>query len=124
MKIAGVAGAKHPTLKKGDIIPLTPKDKVEIMAKHAVVDMSPSGHMNTPLEAKLIGEVEIIRGRAGGKKEDPTQYIGTCTVTYRPFNLSTDKVFASKKCKIKMHIKDVKNDIGVEDLETIEATLL
>ena len=124
MKIAGIAGKRHPTLKRGEAIQLSPESKVEIMAKEAMVLSSPEGYMYVPLTSEVIGPVNIIRGRKDIKIKDPTQYIATCLVRYRTTKLVTDKVFGIKEQKIKVHIKDIKNDIGVDDLDIVEYSLL
>lgn len=124
MKIAGVAGKKHPTLKRGEAIPLSPESKVEAMAREALVKSSPEGYLYVPVDSKVVGTVRIIAGRFGLKEPEPAQYMGTCLVKYRTCKLSTDKVFAIKEQKVKVHIKDTKNDIGVEDLEMVESSMV
>lgn len=124
MKIAGVAGKNHPTLKKGDAIAHSPEVKIELMAKDALVDSSPEGFMYVPMSAKVIGEVQIIKGREGVKNTDDTQYIGSALVKYRKTKLDTDRIFPIKECKIKVHIKDSKNDIGIPDLAMVDYKLL
>ncbi len=124
MKIAGIAGKKHPTLKRGEAIPFTPEKKVETMAKEALVDTSPEGYMYIPMTSELIGSVQIINGRLGLKNPEPNQYSGTCLVKYRTCKLDTDKVFSIKERKIKVHCEDSKNDIGIEDLKLLSSSVV
>ena len=110
MKIAGVAGKKHPTLKRGEAIALSPESKVEAMAREALVKNSPEGYLYVPLASNVIGTVRTIAGRVGLTVPEPAQYMGTCLVKYRTCKLDTDKVFAVKEQKVKVHVKDTKND--------------
>lgn len=124
LKIAGVAGGKHPTLKKGDIIELSPENKIEIMAKEEVSKRSPEGFRFIPIDSKVIGDVKVLVGRKDIKKPEPDQYLGTVEITYRSLNLFKDRLYQPKTTLVKVHCKDCKNDIGVPDLEMIEFKVL
>lgn len=120
MKIQGIAGSKHPTLKKGDSIALSSEDKVCLMAREQVAENSPEGLRYIPLAAKLIGKVQLIQGRAVKNNPDPNQYIATVEVKFRELDLVKDRLHQAKTVKVKIHCKDCTDDIGVEDLETVD----
>ena len=124
MKIKGIAGKNHPTIKRGDVIELSPEEKVEAMAKIGLTDSSPEGYMYIPLSAKAVGDVQVIIGKKDTRNPEPDQYIGIANVRFRTCKLATDRVFVVKTQKVKVHCKDVKDALGLTDLDLIEATLL
>lgn len=124
MKIKGIAGGRHDSLKKGDIISLSPEEKIIAMAKEQVSENSPVGLRRIPLKAEVIGEVQTVKGRSLKNNGDPTQYIGTAKVHYRTLRLSDDRIMPAKTITVKIHCKDCKDDIGVEDLETLDYKVL
>ena len=124
MKIEGVAGKKHPTLKRGDAIELSPEKKIQAMACEAVVKSSPNGYLYVPLTAEIKGEVRVIKGRKDIKNPEPNQYLGTALVRFRPHKLDTDRVFSVKTQKVKVHCKDAKDTNGIPDLERVEDLML
>ena len=118
MKIAGIAG-KHPTLRKGDVIELTHEKKVESQARQELSDRSEEGFKYLTTKASVVGDVQIVPGRQV-KNGDPTQYIGTVQITYRPLRLADDRLFPEKTVKVKIHCQDSKDDLGMPDLETLD----
>ena len=120
MKIAGIAGSKHPTLKKGDIIELSSEDKICVMAKEQVSVNSPEGYKYIPIQALNLNTVQKIEGRKLKGKEDPPQYIGEVMVKYRVLRLSDNRLMPTKSMRVKVHCKDCKNDVGIPDLELID----
>ncbi len=125
MRIAGVAGDKHPTLRKGDAIELTVEKKLLAMATEVLVQYSAKGFTNIPISSKVIGDVKVLEGRKDIKNPEPNQYIGTVEIVYKVLNLQKDKLFQEKKAKIKVQFQDSKDELGMPDLEcmTKEVTL-
>lgn len=119
MKIAGIAGAKHPSKKKGDPIELSPEDKLRAISKEQVAEDSPEGTKRIPIDVEVIGDVRVIDGRHAGDDSTPAQYMGEAVVKYRTLHLHNDRMTPAKKVQIKIHFKDCKNDIGVPDLEVV-----
>ena len=120
MKFKGIAGGRHPSLKKGDVIQLSAEEKVIAMAKEQISENSPEGVRRIPISAEILGEVQTISGRRDIKKPEPTQYISTLVIKYRVLKLSTDRIMPAKKVKVKVHCKDCHNDIGVPDLQVVD----
>jgi hypothetical protein len=123
MKIAGVAGAKHPTLKKGDIIELSPERKLEEQAKQEVISRSETGYQYLPTKSVVSGNVQIIKGRQT-KKPEPSQYIGTVKVSYRRLRLADDRLFPEQTTLVKLHITDSKDELGLPDFKTKSFSIL
>lgn len=123
MKIAGIAGKKHPMLKKGDAIELSPEDKVMSAAKDQVSSGAPEGIRWIPIQAKLLTEVQVVKGRETGRKSEPAQYIGKVEVTYRVLKLDVDRLTPTKKKVVKLTCKDCKDEIGAPDLQVVDCTL-
>lgn len=124
MKIQGIAGAKHPSLKKGDAIPLSPDKKVISAAREEVVKSSPEGHRFLPTEAKVLGEVNVMTGRVSRTKTDAAQYRADVEVKYRSLRLSDDTLFPVKVAKVRIHCEDTTNEIGVPDLKILSFEVL
>lgn len=124
MKIAGIAGATHPTLKRGEPIALSPEKKVEAQAKEGIFDASPEGIRNIPIDAKTIGHVTVLTGRRDVTPPEPGQYSATVAVSYRPTKLATDKVFPVKIAHVAIICKDSKDQHGIPDLETVDFKIL
>lgn len=125
MKIRGIAGGKNPHgLKKGDVIELSPEEKVCAMAREQVVESSPEGFKYIPLSAEVVGSVQVVAGRELKNNPEPSQYIGEVVVKFRTLKLSTDRLMPSKAMKVKVHCKDCKDDIGVSDLQVVDFKVL
>ena len=118
MKIGGIAG-KHPTVRKGEVIELSPEDKVKAQAKQELSDRSEEGFRFLPTKSIIIGVVQEIKGRQL-KDPEPNQYIGTVQITYRPLRLKDDRLFPERTVKVKIHCTDSKDDLGIPDLETLD----
>lgn len=120
MKINGIAGGRHPSKKKGDVIELSPEQKIEIMAKEQVVENSPEGIKYIPISAEAIGKAKVMAGRVTKNKTEPAQYSGKVKVKYRALRLSDDRLKPTKEIKVKIHCKDCRDDMGVDDLEAVD----
>lgn len=124
MKIKGIAGGKHPTKKKGEILELSPEEKLEIMAKEQVTEHSPEGIKYIPISAEVSGKVRVMPGRVTKNKTEPAQYSGEVKVKYRALSLSTDRLKPTKEIKVSIHCKDCRDDMGVDDLEAMDFKVL
>lgn len=124
MKFRGIAGNNHPSLKKGDPIPLSPEDKVKSVAIDYVSSHSDIGFKFVPVSARLIGNVTVNPGRELKNKSEPAQYSGTVEVTYRPLSLKDDRLYPVKTRKVKVQCCDCRNDIGVPDVQAVEVALM
>jgi hypothetical protein len=124
MKVSGIAGARHPELKKGDAIEFTPEQKVCAMAKEQVVESSPEGLRYIPISAEVVGDVQVIAGREVKGHSDPAQYIATVVVKFRTLKLADDRLRPNKSVKVKIHCKDCKDEIGVPDLQSVDFQIL
>ena len=125
MRIKGIAGGKNPNgLRKGDVIELSPEEKVCAMAREQVVENSPEGYKYIPLSAEVVGNVQVVAGREVKGNSDPAQYIGEVIVKFRTLKLATDRLMPSKAMKVKVHCKDCKDDIGVSDLQVVDFKVL
>lgn len=122
MKIAGIAG-KHPSLKKGEIIQLSAEDKVKSQAKQELSDNSDEGYKFLPTKAVVVGNVQEVKGRAT-KDPEPSQYIGTVLITYRPLRLADDRLFPEKSKTVKIHCCDCVDSLGMPDLKTLKFEVL
>jgi len=122
MKISGIAG-KHPTIRKGEVIELSPEEKVKAQAKQELSDRSEEGFKFLPTRAHVIGSVQVVQGRQL-KEPEPNQYIGTVEITYRPLRLADDRLFPERSIKVKIHCIDSKDDLGIPDLNTMEYKII
>jgi len=120
MKIEGVAGAKHPTLQRGDVIELSPEKKLMAVAQEEFVKTSPAGQKYLPLSA-TVTDVQVIRGRSGEgiKNPDPNQYKGVVSIRYKTLVLKNDRLYPESQADIKIHFQDAKDDIGQPDLKIL-----
>ena len=124
MKIHGIAGKKHKTLKKGDPIPLSPEQKACIIASEVVVKKSEGVWRNIPTEKEIIGEVKVIKGRTGIKNPEPNQYQATVKVTYKQLDMVRDKLFGKKSMMLRVLFEDSKDDLGLPDFKIIKEEIL
>lgn len=123
MKLAGVAGGKHPLYKKGDPIPLDSEKKLLAQARQELSDKSEEGFKYLTTRAVMEGKIHVIAGRQTNPPE-PDQFMGTVSITYRPLRLRDDRLFREKTAKVKIHCQDCKDDLGIPDVETLSFELL
>jgi len=123
MKIASIAGGKHPIYKKGDPVPLEPEKKVLAQAKFELSNNSDKGFIFLTTKASLEGPIHLIKGRET-KEPEPNQYIGTVKITYRPLRTSDDRLFREKTTVVKIHCQDSKDELGLPDVETVTFEIL
>ena len=63
-KIEGVAsGSAKGPYKKGQVIPLSPEQKLIVQCKDEVAKMALTGFMNLTTDAIVSGEVHTIKGK-------------------------------------------------------------
>lgn len=124
MKFKGIAGNNHPSLKKGDPIPLSPEEKVKATAIEYIATNSDIGFKFVPVSAKIIGQVVVTPGREVKNKSEPAQYSATVEVTYRPLSLKDDRLYPTKTRKMKIQCCDCRNDIGIPDVQAVEVSLM
>ena len=122
MKIEGVAGKGHPTLRKGDVIPLSNDRKLCASAEEQIVNNSPEGYKRIiiPSETKVIGKVQHVPGRNTSKTKEADQYMGTVEVRFRTLRMRDDRVLPAKSVRVKIHCRDCTDDIGMPDLQAID----
>ena len=118
-KIEGVAsGSAKGPYKKGQVVPLSPEKKLIVQCKEEVAKMALDGFMNLTTDAIVSGEIHTIQGK-GVKFNDPTQYHGNVTLTYRPMELKSDRIFPERVATFKIQIEDTIDSLGVDDLKTL-----
>lgn len=121
-KIEGIAsGSDKGPYRKGEIIPLSPERKLIVQCKEEVSKMALEGFANLTTDANIVGEVHTVRGK-GVNLNDPSQYLGSVTVTYRPMELKSDRIFPERVATFKLQIADTLDELGVDDLKTLEFT--
>ena len=122
MKIEGVAGKGHPTLRRGDVIPLSHDKKLCASAEEQVVQNSPEGYKRIiiPSETKVVGKVQHVPGRKTSKIYEPDQYMGTVELKFRTLRMRDDRVLPAKSVRVKIHCRDCTDDIGMPDLQAVD----
>jgi hypothetical protein len=124
MKINGVAGKGHASLQKGDVIELSPEQKLISMAQEEFIKTSPENFKYLPVSTAVEGNVNVIRGREGVKNADAVQYQGIAVIKYRVLNLIKDRLYPEVKAKVKLHFVDAKDELGVADLKIVSFEVL
>jgi hypothetical protein len=124
MKIQGVAGSRHPSLKRGEPIQLPPEEKAKLMASETVINLAEEGWKRIPIKEEVIGAVQVIKGRGGIKNPEPDQYHATVKVTYKRLKFDGDKLFPATSTTIRILFKDSKDEIGMPDLELVDHKVL
>ena len=124
MKINGVAGKGHNTLQKGDVIELTPEQKLISIAREEFIKTSPEGFKYLPISATVEGNIAVIRGREGVKNADAVQYQGITLIKYKVLNLVKNRLYPEVKAKVKVHFTDTKDELGVPDLKMLSFEVL
>ena len=111
MLISGIAGSKHPTLRRGDAIPMAPKEKAKYAAIRAWNATAPAGHDYASHKA-IVRDFYPIAGSKG-------QYDVTADVMYRTLRHKDERVFAPKTASVKVRFKEVKDSLGIDDIEIV-----
>jgi len=116
MLIAGIAGSKHPTLKRGDAIPMAPKEKALHAAMRGWSALAPEGH-DFVCQNTSIKEFTDVAGASG-------QYQATVVVDYRTIRHSDGRLFAPKRTTVSVLFKEIKDSLGQDDIEVISINQL
>ena len=124
MKIQGVAGGRHPSLRRGDPIQLPPDEKAKLIGSEVIISLSEEGWRRLPIKEEIIGAVQVIKGRSGIKDSEPDQYSATVKVTYKRLKLGSDKLFPAVSKTVQVLFKDSKDDLGMPDLSLISHKLV
>ena len=120
-KIKGVAaGSAKGPYRKGEIIPLSPEEKLIVQCSEEVCKQAEPGTSHLVVDANLEGGVNVIKGIQDQKTgKTLSQYQGTVQISYRELDLETNRVKQPVTRKFQLHIEDTFDDLGVDDLKTI-----
>jgi len=111
MLISGIAGSNHPTLSRGDAIPMDPKEKAKYAVARAWSATAPEGHDIT-CHGVTIQDFYPLAGTPG-------QYDVEADVKYRTLRHQDDRLFAPKQVSVQVRFKEVKDSLGVDDIEIV-----
>ncbi len=111
MLISGIAGSNHPTLKRGDPIPMDPKEKSKYAVSKAWNSLAPDGH-DFACHKVFVKDFYPLAG-------SPGQYDVTADLEYRVLRHADDRVFSPKSASVKVRFKEVKDSLGVDDIEIV-----
>ncbi|RLD04713.1 MAG: hypothetical protein DRI65_10210 [Chloroflexota bacterium] len=119
MKMLQIAGGGHKTLKRGDLIPDAPENKIKTACKELLKELAPDDTLYLPTQVTILGDVVTETDREGNHT-----YSADVEVTYRPYQVETNRVFRETKQKFHVACEDTSDEWGLETTSLTEHKVL